>query len=369
MQNHDRPCEKTSFAKLFRCLSRACLGKKFVSFLDETWLHKKAVVFHTVCEHVQIALDAIGSTRQSFVEGGSGVLGVGRGCTAVTDQLHGRVTKAVDTARFLCESGEPAEDVLCRIDIRCSAPIEGAAASARQRCSIDELVRPRVARPLVAETRDPALFDELSGRSPVSARNLCQFLFSLENAILVNQSVVSPISIKILTSFVRVVSKVPAATPGIAGGRGAGECRLRLAFARVDSGPVLCRCIKVRCTRAVECAAKGQPGHALARGAAGKVIAELGCLNVAFDRCDSLFKNASLFELSLCLSRACLGKMIIFSIEWRKKMSFLTLKRSAASQPSRLLNMAPLLKPVLKTFSPVSAQVFCESHSTRSRAN
>ena len=102
---------------------------------------------------------------------------------------------------------------------------------------------------------------------------------------------------------------------------------------------------------------------------AAKVIAELGCLNVAFDRCDSLFKNASLFELSLCLSRACLGKMIIFSIEWRKKMSFLTLKRSAASQPSRLLNMAPLLKPVLKTFSPVSAQVFCESHSTRSRAN
>ena len=28
------------------------------------------------------------------------------------------------------------------------------------------------------------------------------------------------------------------------------------------------------------------------------------------------------FEFSLCLSRACLGKMIIFSIKWRKKVAF-----------------------------------------------
>jgi hypothetical protein len=28
--------------------------------------------------------------------------------------------------------------------------------------------------------------------------------------------------------------------------------------------------------------------------------------------------------LSLCLSRACLGKIIVFSIKWRKKMRFLT---------------------------------------------
>jgi hypothetical protein len=30
------------------------------------------------------------------------------------------------------------------------------------------------------------------------------------------------------------------------------------------------------------------------------------------------------FEFSLCLSRACLGKMIIFSIKWRKKWRFRT---------------------------------------------
>ena len=34
-------------------------------------------------------------------------------------------------------------------------------------------------------------------------------------------------------------------------------------------------------------------------------------------RCD-LSENASLFEFSLCLSRACLDKMIIVSIKWRK---------------------------------------------------
>jgi hypothetical protein len=34
-----------------------------------------------------------------------------------------------------------------------------------------------------------------------------------------------------------------------------------------------------------------------------------------------------IFEFSLCLSRACLGKMIIFSIKWRKKrVSLLTLQ-------------------------------------------
>ena len=34
-------------------------------------------------------------------------------------------------------------------------------------------------------------------------------------------------------------------------------------------------------------------------------------------------KNESPFEFSLCLSRACLGKMIIFSIKWRKRYAFL----------------------------------------------
>jgi hypothetical protein len=39
---------------------------------------------------------------------------------------------------------------------------------------------------------------------------------------------------------------------------------------------------------------------------------------------DRLLKNASLFEFSLRLFRACLGKMITFSIKWRKKTRFLT---------------------------------------------
>ena len=35
-------------------------------------------------------------------------------------------------------------------------------------------------------------------------------------------------------------------------------------------------------------------------------------------------RNASLFEFSMCLSRACLGKMIIFTSKWRKKTRFRT---------------------------------------------
>jgi hypothetical protein len=35
-------------------------------------------------------------------------------------------------------------------------------------------------------------------------------------------------------------------------------------------------------------------------------------------------RNASFFEFSLCLSRACLGKMIIYIYKWRKKRRFLT---------------------------------------------
>eukprot|EP01046_Picozoa_sp_COSAG06_P023429 COSAG06_NODE_1859_length_8205_cov_15.172095_10_plen_72_part_00 len=33
-------------------------------------------------------------------------------------------------------------------------------------------------------------------------------------------------------------------------------------------------------------------------------------------------RNASFGEFSLCLSRACLGETIIFSIKWRKKTRF-----------------------------------------------
>jgi hypothetical protein len=35
-------------------------------------------------------------------------------------------------------------------------------------------------------------------------------------------------------------------------------------------------------------------------------------------------RNASFFEFSLCLSRACLGEMIILTFKWRKKWRFLT---------------------------------------------
>jgi hypothetical protein len=33
-------------------------------------------------------------------------------------------------------------------------------------------------------------------------------------------------------------------------------------------------------------------------------------------------KRHSFFEFSLCLTRACLGKMFVFIYKWRKKMSF-----------------------------------------------
>jgi hypothetical protein len=35
-------------------------------------------------------------------------------------------------------------------------------------------------------------------------------------------------------------------------------------------------------------------------------------------------RNASFFEVSLCLSRACLGKMIVYMYNWRKKPRFPT---------------------------------------------
>eukprot|EP01044_Picomonas_judraskeda_P034032 COSAG03_NODE_13918_length_484_cov_0.664935_2_plen_102_part_01 len=40
------------------------------------------------------------------------------------------------------------------------------------------------------------------------------------------------------------------------------------------------------------------------------------------ERTSASCRNASFFEFSLCLSRACLGKMIIFISRWRKKWRF-----------------------------------------------
>ena len=37
-----------------------------------------------------------------------------------------------------------------------------------------------------------------------------------------------------------------------------------------------------------------------------------------------LQENATLFEISLCLSRACLGTKMIIGIQWRKNGDFLT---------------------------------------------
>eukprot|EP01046_Picozoa_sp_COSAG06_P026191 COSAG06_NODE_2241_length_7269_cov_9.419944_9_plen_134_part_00 len=45
-----------------------------------------------------------------------------------------------------------------------------------------------------------------------------------------------------------------------------------------------------------------------------------------------LQENGTLLELSLCLSRACLGKMIIFSIKTDKQYSFRTASRQQASR-------------------------------------
>ena len=45
-------------------------------------------------------------------------------------------------------------------------------------------------------------------------------------------------------------------------------------------------------------------------------------------------RNASLFgALSLCLSRACLGKMMLFSLKWRKRCVFLPLDAGEAEVP------------------------------------
>jgi hypothetical protein len=44
-------------------------------------------------------------------------------------------------------------------------------------------------------------------------------------------------------------------------------------------------------------------------------------------RCE---KTASFFEFSLCLSRACLGKMIVFIYKWLKNAGF---RREGRRQP------------------------------------
>eukprot|EP01046_Picozoa_sp_COSAG06_P059344 COSAG06_NODE_12245_length_1404_cov_1.298084_1_plen_114_part_00 len=38
----------------------------------------------------------------------------------------------------------------------------------------------------------------------------------------------------------------------------------------------------------------------------------------------NLYSKRTLFEFSLCLSRACLGKKIVFIYKWRQKVAFFT---------------------------------------------
>jgi hypothetical protein len=50
-------------------------------------------------------------------------------------------------------------------------------------------------------------------------------------------------------------------------------------------------------------------------------------------------KTASFFEFSLCLSRACLGKIIVFIYKWRKKT---VLSPVSSRRFSRLRRLPPV---------------------------
>jgi hypothetical protein len=47
------------------------------------------------------------------------------------------------------------------------------------------------------------------------------------------------------------------------------------------------------------------------------------CLQLSLQRADTLRENGTFFEFSLCLSRACLGKIMHFIYKWRKSAVFL----------------------------------------------
>jgi hypothetical protein len=74
-------------------------------------------------------------------------------------------------------------------------------------------------------------------------------------------------------------------------------------------------------------------------------------------------KNASPFECSLCLSRACLGKVIICSIEWLQKMRFFapptghpgTAAHACLSSPAAAPPSSPPTKAQLSAPSPCTA--------------
>ena len=65
------------------------------------------------------------------------------------------------------------------------------------------------------------------------------------------------------------------------------------------------------------------------------------------------WENGTFFEFSLCLSRACLGKIMHFIYKWRKKCRFLTNNRNVClrgegrrgSNPARVLAVAQIALP------------------------
>ena len=54
------------------------------------------------------------------------------------------------------------------------------------------------------------------------------------------------------------------------------------------------------------------------------------CLQLSLQRADTLRENGTFFEFSLCLSRACLGKIMHFIYKWRKSAVFLPAAAPAA---------------------------------------
>jgi hypothetical protein len=88
----------------------------------------------------------------------------------------------------------------------------------------------------------------------------------------------------------------------------------------------------------------------------------VGTLRIAL--CD---KTASFFEFSLCLSRACLGKMFVFIYKWRKKT---VLSPSAAlsnhTKPSWLQRNACNATPTAVSQQPACRRVLAGGASTTS---
>ena len=63
-------------------------------------------------------------------------------------------------------------------------------------------------------------------------------------------------------------------------------------------------------------------GVKIGRAGVTEALDALSLQELIHDRGATVRKTASFFEFSLCLSRACLGKMIVFIYKWLKKTVF-----------------------------------------------